>query len=292
MAKGTAVAKKKATEISTNVENIDFLADAGKGQEKFDASNMATPFLKLLQYSSPEIKEEEPKYIDGAKPGMFFDTVTKELYNTKEIPLRIVPCEFNESDIEWPSRDAKSSAPVATHRKDNTIPFTVDEKNNRVMENKNVLVLTRTYYILIINDKTGEIKKAILSLASTGLKPAGELNNMINSQVRKNDKGVEFDCCIWFKSYSLTSKPAVNPAGESYFVVNFEPAEDLMDSVTKENILENGYKIYTEARRFNLSVSDGEIELVREAQKAEATETAEEGPTVEGTAEEIDPDNF
>ena len=59
--------------------NSLFEADAKLGLENMDQDDLALPFLKLLQNSSDETKKKHSSYVEGAEPGMFYNTVTKKL---------------------------------------------------------------------------------------------------------------------------------------------------------------------------------------------------------------------
>jgi len=71
------ITKKQAAVPSTSL----FEEDAKLGLENMDQDDLALPFLKLLQNSSDETKKKHASYVDGAEPGMFYNTVTKKLYD-------------------------------------------------------------------------------------------------------------------------------------------------------------------------------------------------------------------
>ena len=64
---------------------IDFISDAGAGLENIDKDDLALPFLKLLQTGSDETKKKHANYVEGAEAGMFYNTVTKKLYNGEKV---------------------------------------------------------------------------------------------------------------------------------------------------------------------------------------------------------------
>ena len=55
---------------------------AGQGLDDLDNSDRSVPFIKVLEKNSPEIET-----VTGAKPGMFINTATQQLYDT----IRFVP---------------------------------------------------------------------------------------------------------------------------------------------------------------------------------------------------------
>lgn len=97
--------KKETTAISTIpagtvVVPHDYGEHAEKGYENTGQEDYKIPFLNLLQDLNPEVKEEDPKYIEGAKPGMFLNKATGELYDGKK-GVVIVPCITQHNFVEW-----------------------------------------------------------------------------------------------------------------------------------------------------------------------------------------------
>src|SRR5271156_6194944 len=72
-------------------------AMSGAGFEDVRASDMALPLFKLLQSGSGECKRSEPTYVPGALEGMWFDTISKEMFDA----IDFVPCRMATHYIEW-----------------------------------------------------------------------------------------------------------------------------------------------------------------------------------------------
>ena len=73
-----------ATKQSGALATLDFVSDSGMGLENIDKSDLALPFLKLLQSGSDETKKKHAKYVEGAEAGMFYNTVTKNCIMEKK----------------------------------------------------------------------------------------------------------------------------------------------------------------------------------------------------------------
>ena len=69
---------------------LDFVSDSGMGLENIDRDDLALPFLKLLQSGSDETKKKHAKYVEGAEAGMFYNTVTKKLYDGEK-GIQVIP---------------------------------------------------------------------------------------------------------------------------------------------------------------------------------------------------------
>ena len=81
------VKKEEAGALSTNL----FEADAGKGLGELGQDDLALPFLKILGQLSPEVNKRDGKYVEGAEPGMIYNSVTSELSDGTK-GLNIIPC--------------------------------------------------------------------------------------------------------------------------------------------------------------------------------------------------------
>jgi len=89
--KKNGVAKKGSSEVGM------FDSSMGTGFEGTDAQTFKTPFLKILQALSPELKKSDPKYIAGAEQGVFCNSATQEIYND----IKVVVLKVEHSLIVW-----------------------------------------------------------------------------------------------------------------------------------------------------------------------------------------------
>jgi len=88
--------------------------DLSKGFENMTQEDMALPFVRILGQLSPQVTDGDAKYIDGAKPGMIYNTVTSELFDGKK-GIKVIPCYYKKDYPEWSDRGDGPGAPVAVH---------------------------------------------------------------------------------------------------------------------------------------------------------------------------------
>lgn len=72
-------------------------------QQQFNAPSIEagfTPALNIIQMISNELVKADPKYIEGAAPGMLYNTVTRELYDGEE-GVVLIPLEVRKYFTEW-----------------------------------------------------------------------------------------------------------------------------------------------------------------------------------------------
>lgn len=82
-----------------NTEAVDLSQFEGMdtGFEGTSAQSFKTPFVKVLQAMSPELKKSDPKYIQGAEQGQFCNTATNEAVDA----LEIVVLKVEHSLVIW-----------------------------------------------------------------------------------------------------------------------------------------------------------------------------------------------
>ena len=74
MAKSDVAVKVASTTALALVSSLE--QDAGAGLEHMDKEDFALPFLRLLASNSPEVSD-----VEGARPGMFYNSVTGQLHD-------------------------------------------------------------------------------------------------------------------------------------------------------------------------------------------------------------------
>lgn len=180
----TQVDKAAATNLTTLQSTM--LADATGGASGFeyaDQNAFAIPFLQILQSGSPQCKRSEGAYIPGAREGMFYNTVTQELFEGEDITdektgevkkggIVLIPAHYSQRFIEWKPREgAGGGGFVGEYMPTDPIVLTTtkDEKNRDRLPNGNILVDTRNHYALHVKPD-GQYEPVVISMTSTQLK--------------------------------------------------------------------------------------------------------------------------
>ena len=160
---------KKATDTTTGEIDLNDLAAAGgAGLENVRGSDLAIPFLSILQQLSPEVNENKPDYVQGAKAGMVINSVTGQLYDTKKAPIRFIPCSFTKLYVEWRKRESGGGI-VASHSNASVLTQChKNEKGQDELPNGNTIATTAYHFGLIVTDNGEE--KVIVPMTSTQLK--------------------------------------------------------------------------------------------------------------------------
>lgn len=108
MTKSTDVAKieEQPSGVATyDAELAALYQSTGAGEENIGKEDMALPFLKILQGLSPEVTRGNEKFIKGATPGMFINSLTNELFDGEK-GIEVVRVYFEKKYIEWRPKKA------------------------------------------------------------------------------------------------------------------------------------------------------------------------------------------
>jgi hypothetical protein len=225
--------RNTALEIPQGMADM-FAADAGGGLENTSPSDFALPFIYLLQDLSPQTKERNDKYVPGAKPGLFLNSVTGELYES----LIVIPAEFEKVYNEWIPRDQGGGFVGSYKSREDA------EKNQR--ENTQI-VDTANHYVLV-QGADGEWSPAILSLTSTKLGASRNWLSRIAQRMITTPHGRK-PAPSFSGIYEVTSHVTKNQKGE-FFVIRINPLPGQEGWVTDP-------AVYEQAKDFRAQLKAG-----------------------------------
>ena len=154
-----------------------FEADAKKGFENVDQESIALPILKLLQNGSAEAQRKHANYVEGADPGMFFNTVTRELYDGEK-GIHVIPCHYRLEYQEWADFGTGSGRPENIFPGDSDIlsKTTKDAMNRDRLPNGNYLENTANHFVILMGKSPST---ALISMKATQLKISRKWNSLM-----------------------------------------------------------------------------------------------------------------
>lgn len=248
---------------------LDLSAYAGMGMEEVDQSSLAIPFLALLQGLSPQVES-----VDGAKPGIYIDTITSELM--KEV--RVIPCAFQRRFIRWAPRSRGGGYKGDYNPTDVTlkrIPGMSEHDGVILMDvppgqpafdekgapNYDKLSDTRNHYVLY-ESAEGTWRPALVSLASTQIKKSKRWMSLISGIELRASDGRIYTPPSFAYIYRLKALKEKNAKGEWWGV------EVSMDGPVEDQ------EVFAKAAAFNKSVAAGEVQ-VQEPMDADYEEASE-----------------
>lgn len=203
-----------------NVAVLDFVAldDNLVGFEQITQETMGIPFIRILQKLSPQLDKNESEYLEDAEEGLFFNTITKEVYGSS---IACVVLKFEHVYIEWrPNRGGF----VGYHSVENAARIAVDKTFGK-WETKDGNLLQENYvYLLLIkgHEKEGIV---VFPLASSMIKTAREWNRLMTTHLMDNGQKALPYYLVW----SIKTEYKSNEKGNWYI-----PVVSLLSYVNKE----------------------------------------------------------
>ena len=234
------VTEKKSAPLPANM----FEDDAAKGLGKIGQEDLALPFLKILGQLSPEVNKRDGKYVEGAEPGMIFNSVSGELYDGVK-GIDVIPCFYKLEYIEWKDRGEGPGAPVAIYDSSSDIMSKTkpDANYKDRLPNGNYIEKTASHFVIVSGDSPST---ALISMKSTQLKISRKWNSMMSGIKMKGANGM-FTPASFSHIYKLKTTQMSNDKGTWF---GWEVSK--VGPVTDKGL-------YDQARSFSESISKGSV---------------------------------
>lgn len=234
---------------------FDIGSDIGGGMEGADKDSFAIPFLRVLQKISPQCDEADAAYVEGAKGGMLYNSVTNRLYDGKEGVI-FLPCAFQRRFLQWAPRGTDGGfrgellpEQVARMRDEGKIVelegrlYIPDEKGEVSEKKSDRVVDTRSHFGLVVDGDN--VTQVLLTLSSTQIKKSKQLMSILSAAKVKTAAGLVTPP-TWMNQVRITTVLESNDQG-SWYGVKFEP-EGFVSSKD----------VYDAGKAFHEAISAGE----------------------------------
>ena len=234
------VEEKKAAGLPTNI----FEDDAAKGLGAIGQEDLALPFLKILGQLSPEVNKRDGKYVEGAEPGMIYNSVSGELYDGVK-GIDVIPCFYKLEYIEWKDRGEGLGAPVAIYDSSSDIMSKTkpDANYKDRLPNGNYIEKTASHFVIVSGDSPST---ALISMKSTQLKISRKWNSMMSGIKMKGKNGM-FTPASFSHIYKLKTTQMQNDKG-TWFGWEISKVGPVTDQ-----------SLYTQAKSFSENISKGAV---------------------------------
>ena len=234
------VAEKKSAGLPSNM----FEDDAAKGLGKIGQEDLALPFLKILGQLSPEVNKRDGKYVEGAEPGMIYNSVSGELYDGAK-GINVIPAFYKLEYVEWKDRGEGSGGPVAVHDSSSDImsQTKADANFKDRLPNGNYVEKTASHFVIITGDSP---TTALISMKSTQLKISRKWNSMMSGIKLKGKNGL-FTPASFSHIYRLKTTQMSNDKG-TWFGWDVSKVGPITDT-----------SLYQQAKTFSDNISKGSV---------------------------------
>ena len=247
------MAKKGGALAAVDLENF-----ADEGFENVDSKSVALPFLKVLGQLSPQVTQGDSQFMEEARPGMIFNTVTNQLYNGAE-GITVVPCYYKLEYIEWRDRDKGAVAPVNVYPATSDIMSKTtrgDDGKDR-LDNGNYIEETASHYVLVCEE--GAQSTALVTMKSTQRKKSKKWNSMMMSLRQKKKDGTGF-----FKPAPFTQQYRMRTVLEKNQLGSWYGWE-----ITSEGVSDNE-SLVQRAMKFRQACSGGSVNVKHDKEEQSA----------------------
>ena len=223
-----------------------FEDDASQGLGNISQQDLALPFLKILGQLSPEVNKRDGKHVEGAEPGMIFNSVTGDLYDGVK-GIDVIPAFYKLEYVEWKDRGEGPGAPVMVHDSSSDIMSQTkpDANYKDRLPSGNYIEKTASHFVIIQGDSP---QTALISMKSTQLKISRKWNSMMMG-IKLQGKNGLFTPPTYSHIYNLKTVQMSNDKGTwfGWEVSKVGPVED--------------QGVYGIAKSFADQVSKGDVEV-------------------------------
>ena len=225
-----------------------FEADAKLGFENIDQESLALPILKLLQNGSGEAQKRNANYVEGAEPGMFFNTVTRKLYDGDK-GIQVIPCHYRLEYQEWADFGTGSGRPENIYPASSDIlsKTTKDANGKDRLPNGNYIQKTSQHFVIITDGSSAET--ALISMYSSQSKVSRKWNSMMMS-ITRNGKDGPYTPPPFSHYYKISSVENTGK-GNQWYGYNIVK----IGEVTDANVYKRAKTFYESCRRGDSSVN-------------------------------------
>ena len=238
------------TKAVAKAAKLDLAVLAGDSKEASGFGNLdmsrdvMIPYINILQTTSPQLNPSKAEYVEGAKVGQFYNTVSQEV----SASLKVIPVLYQLKYVEWKPRETGGGL-VEMHDADSGI---LGKTNRDKMTFKDVLpsgnyIATTAYHYVMVQGTDGNWSQAVISMTSTQLKKSRRWNSLMLTQKVEGPSG-SFTPPTYAIIYKLSTVSESNDRG-SWFGYQVEKVGMVEDA-----------SIYNEAKSFSTAASRGDVE--------------------------------
>lgn len=225
--------------------------ESARGSQEVGMEDVALPRISMIQDLSPQHKKSKPEYIEGAEPGMIFNTVTSKLYTDH---VYVVPVYYRKEWVIWKDQNKGGGFRGS---------FPTEQEATAEMETYEdaadlEVVDTAQHYVLVVTPKEDgsfDAQEAVVSMSKSQMK----VNRKWNAEIRVNG-GDRFS-----RVYQLSAVVDTNAAGQEYYNWRVKTLGFTPESV------------YKAAETMYEAVRNGERDIAREVPTSTADEVEDDG---------------
>jgi len=227
---------------------------------KFEQSELIIPRLKILQPLNPEVQEGNSQYVEGAKPGMFYNTSSGKLTPGQE-GMTIVVVGHQRQTLQWIPRDSGGGL-VKNWGSDEGWKALCESNQrelfNPVTKEGHTIDKQRSFLIFDVNTTTGEVDPSFFNFKSTATRVANQLSTMLSQTKTRLSDGRIITPPFYHYTYKVTLEKLTNMKGTWWSPKIVKNTGSKGEHITTQSLI-NGNEIYEQAILFQEHFMEGEI---------------------------------
>jgi hypothetical protein len=252
MKETTALAKVEERNKALADAGIDYGQDAQAFQDDF-GKELAIPYLRVLQTNSPECTDGHAKRIADARPGMFYNSLTKKCYDGINVGISVVATHFVSTYLIFNTRANGGGFQGDVGLVDGEALLKTTNKNEKkhdILPNGKQLVKSNQHYILVV-DKDGMFEEVLFPFASTQLKKSKGWNSLISGiKIRVGQQLLKAP--MFYNAWNIKTVLETNTEG-SWYGVTISPVGPTVETF--------GTAVYLGARSFREMITSGRVKV-------------------------------
>lgn len=146
----------------------------GRGNEQV-GDDVARPVIKLLQQLSPQLQSHKPEYVENAKVGQFFNTVSGQVYDE----LYVSNLYYYKNFAVFRKQEHGGGFEGNYDTREDAHAFL--EAGNMNLDQYDVIETAR-HVVAIIDTETGDVEPAEFLMSSTKLRISDQWNSNISKR--------------------------------------------------------------------------------------------------------------
>lgn len=221
----------------------EYIKQGNRGNENVEMSDVVIPRIEVAQALSKCLKANDPNYIEGAKQGDLYNTVTREVYGPN---TRVVPVFFKKEWLAW-REQALGGGFAGAHGSMADCESAIGQQ-----EKPDEWEATETaQQLVLVVKQDGSTEEAVVSMNKTKLKVSKQWNSLI--RLNGNDR--------FSRMYILHSVDETNSKNQDFknfgiYNLGFAPRDVYLKGEALYNAITSG------ARKMNIDASDmGDTEV-------------------------------
>lgn len=211
------MAKKEAAVVEVGQKEIatgtipDYLSKYvgdNRGNENVGVDDITLPRLEVVQSLSSARDESSQDYIEGAKEGMLYNSLTRQLYGQDVL---FIPVMFRREYLLWHdlAKGGGFGGSFATEAESERVRATQSDPDNWET------VLTHQHIGFLLDPKTKVAEEIVISMSRSKLKVSRRFNSLVRM--------VGANMPRFAKIYRVSGVKATNKQNQSYYNFSVDP---------------------------------------------------------------------